>query len=299
MVQHEGRRYLVDCGEGTQRQLLKSGIGLRRLDTVLLTHGHLDHLLGLGGLASTLGLWRATTALRVFGGAEPTRLARVLLEEVVWSGTTPNLKLSFSAISGGRFLEHGALTVTAFPVRHRAPDCFGYRFETRPRRSLLQDRVTALGIPNGPERSQLVAGRAVTLSSGRRIEPDEVLGPERRGVSLAILGDAGSTDDLVEHVRGVDLLVSEATFLQSDAEKAADRGHLTARQAAGLAQKAGVGHLCLTHLSDRYDPAAILAEAAETFPATTLARDFLTLSVGAEGVAEKPPSRNQSAATSA
>ena len=144
LVEHGRRRFLIDCGEGTQRQLMASGLGFRRLDTVLLTHGHLDHLLGLGGLAGTLNLWRSTERLAIHAGPAPLRLARRLLEEVVWPDGPPRLGLDWRELSPGPLLAARDLTVTAFPVRHAAPDCFGFLFEETPRQPLNRRCSTPL-----------------------------------------------------------------------------------------------------------------------------------------------------------
>jgi ribonuclease Z len=274
LVQYEDRRFLVDCGEGTQRQLMQSGVGFRRIDRVLLTHGHLDHILGLAGLASTINLWRTAERLSILGGAEPLELVRRLLWGVVWPDGRPALAIELKELSAGMLMEEGRLSVIAFPVSHRAADCFGFRFEARGRRPLLTERLAELGVPSGPERGALARGEAVTLADGRRIEPEQVLGKSTGGASLAIVGDTGSTDDLLPHVRGVDALVIEATFLENEADKARERSHLTAAQAARLAGEAGVGELWLNHLSTRYRAAEIEAEARAVFPNAHAAHDF-------------------------
>ena len=280
LVEHGPHRFLVDCGEGTQRQLLRSGAGFRRLDKVLLTHGHIDHILGLAGFAATTKLWGTAERLTIWAGPATLRLARTLIHEVTWPGVEPPLPIGFVAVAPGPVQAFGALRVGAFPVRHRAPDCFGFVFEEAPHRPMLTDRLEALGVPNGPERGRLARGEPVTLADGRRIEPDAVLGPARPGSRLAIVGDAGSTDDLLPHVQGADALVIEATFLDRDRDRARARSHITAAEAARLAHAAEVGALWLTHLSSRYDPAAIAAEAQAIFPNSHVATDFAVARVG-------------------
>lgn len=279
LVQYEDKRFLVDCGEGTQRQLMQSGVGFRRIDRVLLTHGHLDHILGLAGFASTVNLWRTAERLSVYGGAAPLDLVRKLLWDVVWPAGRPALGIDFVELSAGAVIEDGRLSVTAFPVRHRAPDCFGFRFEARPHRPLLAERLVELGVPSGPERGALARGEAITLMDGRRIDPEQVLGEAKPGGSVAIVGDTESTEDLLPHVRGADLLVIEATFLDREADKARERSHVTAAQAARLAAQAGVGELWLNHLSSRYLAHEIEAEARPLFPNTHVAADFSRVTV--------------------
>jgi ribonuclease Z len=172
------------------------------------------------------------------------------------------------------------LKVSAFPVRHAAPDCFGFLFEETPRQPLNGERLAELGVPEGEERGLLARGQSVTLADGRRVEPWEVLGPERRGARIAVVGDAESTDDLLEHVRGVDLLVIEATFMNADADKAEARSHLTVGQATRLAERAGVGELWLNHQSNRYARGVVEAEARAGFGNARVAGDFDRVAVG-------------------
>lgn len=274
VVFYRDERFLVDCGEGTQRQILRSGIGFRHLRRVLLTHGHLDHILGLGGLISTFARWEAVDQLEIYGGRWALDRVADLLNRVVLRGARPPVPIDLVDVRPGVVLEDETFEVRAFPVVHRGPGCLGYLFREKPRRPFLPERAEALGIPVGPIRRQLVNGETVTLPDGRTIHPDEVLGPDRPGISLALLGDAAQVTDLVEAVRGVDLLVSEATYLKSDLELARRFGHLTAAQAAWLAREAGARALVLTHLSQRYRVRDILEETELLFPGTLVARDF-------------------------
>ncbi len=274
VVLHKEYRFLVDCGEGTQRQLLKSGLGFKRLDKVLLTHGHLDHILGLGGLLSTFMRWEIIERVDIYGGRSALDRVEDLVYRVVLRGARPKVLLSFIDVRPGKLLADDSFELIAFPVTHRGGDCFGYLFREKSRRPFLVDRAEALGVPAGPERRRLVAGEAVTLADGRTIHPDQVLGPEIRGAALAHVGDAGRTSDLVEHVRGADALVIEATYLESEADLARAYDHLTAAQAARLAREAQVGQLILTHISRRYSHRHVLAEAQAIFPNTAVARDF-------------------------
>jgi ribonuclease Z len=281
LVVHGRRRVLVDCGEGTQRQLLESGLGLRRLDTVLLTHGDLDHVLGIGGLIGTAALLRTTDRMTVHGGASTLRVVRTLLDEVVWPGRAPWLEVRAETLLPGVRIEDGRLRVRAFPVRHRGTDSFGFVFEEKPHRRMRPERLAALGVPPGPERRRLLAGETVTLAGGRLVAPDEVLTPSRAGARLAVVGDAASTDGLADEVRGVEALIIEATFLERDADKARARHHITAAEAARLAAEADVGALYLTHLSGRYRDEEVLAEARAIFPPAVVARDFDRITVRA------------------
>jgi ribonuclease Z len=273
IVLYKDYRFLVDCGEGTQRQILRSGLGFKRLNRILLTHGHLDHMLGLGGLVSTFARWEAIDHLEIYGGGWALERVHDLIYGVVLRGAKPSIQIDLIEVSPGVVLEDDTFEVVAFPVAHRGP-CLGYLFREKPRRPFLNELAEALGVPQGPERRQLVAGKPVTLSDGRVIHPDDVLGPPRQGACLVHVGDAGRTRDLEETVRGADMLVIEATYLRREADMARRFAHLTAAQAARLAQDAGVHRLVLTHISRRYREAEILDEAQAIFPETIVARDF-------------------------
>ena len=282
LVMHGGRRFLVDCGEGTQRQLLQSGLGLRRLDCILLTHAHVDHMLGIGGLVATLALLQAGERLTVYGGATTLRAVRSLLLEVIWPGGRAPIDVRYEPITPGVIIEDERLCVRAFPVSHRGADNFCFAFEERPRPRLRPERLAALEVPAGPERGRLLQGETIVLPNKRTIGPDEVVGPPASSIRLVVVGDAGAADELLEVVRGADALIIEATFLERDADKAAERGHLTAAQAARLARAANVRALYLTHLSGRYEQAEVEAEARGIFPGATVARDFDRIAVRAE-----------------
>jgi ribonuclease Z len=267
-------RFLIDCGEGTQRQILRSGIGFRRLQRVLLTHGHLDHILGLGGLISTFSRWEAVEKLEIYGGRRTLDRVEDLVFRVVLRGVRPPVPIDLVNISAGPLLENDDFEVIAFPVTHRGSGCFGYLFREKPRRPFLPEKATALGVPAGPVRRDLVNGKPVMLADGRVIQPDDVLGPDRPGVSIAVVGDVGQVEDLVDAVRGADLLVCEATYLERDRDMARRFGHLTAGQAAWLAREAGARTLVLNHLSQRYRVREILEETRPIFEEAIVARDF-------------------------
>jgi ribonuclease Z len=282
IVKHDEYRFLIDCGEGTQRQILQSGVGFKRLTRVLITHGHLDHILGLGGLLSTFLRWEAIEELEIFGGRSALERIHDLLFGVVLRGVTAPMPIHLREIKPGCFFEAENFTITAFPVTHRGPDCLGYLFEDKAHRPFLAEKAEKLGVPPGPVRRDLVQGKAIRLSDGRQVKPDEVLGELQRGTRLAVVGDAGRTDDLLEVCQGADGLAIESTYLESEAEMARQFSHLTARQAAELAARAGVKQLFLTHISRRYREKEVLAEAQAVFPNVAVARDFDSFQVKRE-----------------
>jgi ribonuclease Z len=274
VVMANEHRFMIDCGEGTQRQLLRSGLGFRRLDKILLTHGHLDHILGLGGLASTLGRWEALEELNIFGGM--TTLARVhtLMEVVFGSGQIPQAGIELNLMEPGLLFEGKDFTLTAFPVQHRGTDCFGFTFEEKTRRPFLAEKAEALGIPHGPVRRDLSAGVTVKLPDGRTITPEQVLGEPQRGAKLCFIGDVSHTGPLHKAAHEADLLAIEATYLEADRDLARDHGHITATAAARLARNAHVKVLVLHHISRRYRTNDILTEAQAIFPNTLVANDL-------------------------
>lgn len=274
VIIHDEFRFLIDCGEGTQRQILQSGLGFKRLNRVLITHGHLDHILGLAGLLSTFMRWETIDKLEIYGGQWALDRIHDLIYGIVMRGAKPPMDLELIQINSGMIMDEDDFTVTAFPVWHRGPDCFGYLFEEKNRRPFLPEKADELAIPPGPWRRDLVNGEFITLPDGRTIHPDQVLGAVRPGTRLAHVGDVGRIDELVPAVQGVDALIIEATYLQDEAEMAEQFAHLTAGQAARLAGEAGVKYLILTHISRRYRERDVLAEAQAIFPNTSVARDF-------------------------
>ncbi len=274
LVQHEEYRFLIDCGEGTQRQILQAGVGFKRLNQIFLTHGHLDHILGLAGLISTFLRWDVMDEIEIYGTQHTLDRVHDLIFGVVLRGFRGTPPVVLREIHPGVFFEAERFTVTAFAVDHRGSDSLGYRFEERSRRPFLPEKAEVLDIPPGPWRRDLVEGKTVLLPDGRSIEPDQVLGAPRQGTALAVVGDVGRGDKLLPHIEGADGLVIESTYIEPEADLAAQFGHLTAAQAARLAKKAGVQQLYLTHLSRRYRERDVLEEARVIFPDVRVARDF-------------------------
>ena len=274
IVKHDEYRFLVDCGEGTQRQILQSGTGFKNLKHILITHGHLDHILGLGGLMSTFMRWEAIEELDIFGGRSTLDRVHDLIYGVVLRGNQAPMPLRLNEIKPGTFFESDDFTVTAFSVTHRGPDCLGYVFEGKARHPFLAQKADELGVPFGPERRDLVAGKEITLPDGRRVKPEDVLGTLQKGVKLVVVGDAGRTDNILDACKDADALVIESTYMDEEAEMAREFSHLTARQAAELALKAGVKKLIITHISRRYREKDVLKEAQAIFPNSVVARDF-------------------------
>ncbi len=273
LVEAGGTRVLVDCGEGTQRQLLRSGNGFRRLNRLLLTHAHFDHILGIPGLFSTLALQQSSEGMTVYGGAGSLEVCSRMFTGL-WGEDRAPIPLKLVALADGQVIDCDDFQVTCFPVSHRDTDSYAFSFTSRARRHLLRDRLAALDVPDGPVRGELAAGRAAALPDGRVIDPENVLGPQSGSRKLVVVGDVGNIDGLARIVQGADVLVIEATFLQRDAAIARDYGHITATEAATLALDANVGRLILNHMSGRYPAEEVEAEAVRTFANSRVAVDF-------------------------
>jgi len=273
MLIHEGQRFLLDCAEGTQRQILQSGLGFKDLRRVFLTHGHLDHILGLGGIASTFGRWEAISRIEIYGGRWALDRVRDLMK-VVLRGKEVDIEIDFIEVKPGLLITEKNLEISAFSVLHRGSGCFGYVFQEKTRRPFLVETAQQLGVPAGPERRRLVAGETITLADGRVVRPNDVLGEPVAGTRFVYVGDVARIDEIIEPARGADALVMEATYLAEDVEIARKFGHITATESATCAREAGVKALYLTHISRRYAGAAVMAEASAIFPRTVVANDL-------------------------
>ncbi len=286
VVMFDAERFLIDCGEGTQRQILRSGIGFRRLDKVLLTHRHLDHILGLGGLASTFGRWEAMESMEIWGSPDTLSRVRDLMKVVFHPDWESNERIALVPMEPGLVFENKKVAVEAFAVEHRHTPCLGFLFEEKARRRFLQERADALGVPFGPERSELVRGNPITLPSGRTIQPTDVLGNPTAGAKLCFVSDVGRTGPLHKIVQGADLLVIEGTYLDRDRQLAQDFGHITVAAAAKLARRTEVRHLVLHHIGRRYHIREILEEARQHFPNAIVVGDLDRVRIRAQAPLE-------------
>ncbi|MBX7098639.1 MAG: ribonuclease Z [Myxococcaceae bacterium] len=254
---------LFDCGEGSQRQMIRFGTGFA-VDAVFFTHFHADHYLGIIGFLRTLGMGGRETPLKLYGPPP----GRKLLDNAIHLGIE---KLSFPVevheLKGGEVLDRGSYQVRAVRVDHRVA-ALGYCIEEpmRPGRFDLE-KAKSLGVPPGPDFGRLQRGEAVTLPGGTVVQPGEVLGTSRPGRKIVISGDTRPCAQLIEAAKGCDLLVHEATFSDDEQERALETRHSTAREAGGVARDCGARRLVLTHLSSRHDtnPKLLLEQAKESF----------------------------------
>lgn len=270
LVRRGGERLLIDCAEGTQRQLLRCDVGLVELEEIFLTHFHADHYLGLPGMLKTYSLRGRELPLTIYG---PRGLRELLttLRRIFGRLTYP---VETVELEPGARLERDGYRLETFTVDHGVA-ALGYALVEGERPGRFDvETATALGVPDGPERGILQRGEAVTLPDGREITPAEVLGPARAGRKLVLSGDTAPSASVVDAAGAADLLVHEATFLADERERARETLHSTAGEAALVAREAGVRLLALTHLSTRYFGHQVVEEARALFHATVVPRDF-------------------------
>ncbi len=270
LIRRGGDKLLFDCGEGTQRQLLRS-VGLVDLDEIFITHFHADHWLGLPGMLKSLALRDRTQPLTVYG---PPGLHDLMGTMSVVFGRLP-YELSIVELEPAETLSRDGYLIAAIPVRHKRQTAFGYALVEEPRPGQLDARrAEELGVKPGPDFGRLQRGETVD-----GVHPDQVMGPVREGRKIVLSGDTAPCEALAIAAHQADVLVHEATFLEEEAERARETSHSTARQAAELARAAEVRLLALTHVSSRYPGGQIREEAREVFPATEAPRDFDTIEI--------------------
>jgi ribonuclease Z len=274
-LKREGQSFLFDCGEGTQRQMIRYGTGFS-LDAVFFTHFHADHYLGIIGFVRTLGMLGRTDPLVLYG----PRPAATFLPKVLKLGAEDaTLPVEVVEVAPGTVIRGDGYRVEAFSTDHRIPSV-GYALieDERPGRFDLS-AARALGVPEGPLFGRLQHGERITLPDGRDITPEQVIGPPRPGRRVVVSGDTRPCEATSLIAQGADLVVHEATFGDFEQGRAVETRHSTAREAARVAKDAGARRLVLTHLSTRYDrePGTLLDQAKEVFDNVEVAEDGLVI----------------------
>ena len=274
LARRGGERLLFDCAEGTQRQMLRSTVGLVELREVFLTHYHADHYLGLPGMLKTFALRGRELDLTVHGPPGLIELFGALRR--IFGKLTYELRLQ--ELEAGAVIERDGYNLTTFAPAHGVSS-IGYALVEEPRPGRFDvEAADALGV-DPRQRGLLQRGDSIELDEGVVVTPDEVLGPPRPGRKLVIAGDTAPSPIVLEAAREAEVLVHEATFLDEERERARETAHSTALEAAELARDADVSLLALTHLSNRYFGPEIAREARTIFPDTVVPKDFDVIDV--------------------
>jgi ribonuclease Z len=274
----EGEAFLFDCGEGTQRQMMRYGITFN-LDDVFFTHFHTDHMLGIVGLLRTMSLQGRTNPLRLWG---PPGAERMIKRAESLGSERLAFGLEIRDLNPADAIPRKGYLIHTFALEHRGPPSIGYVIAESERRGRFNPELAAqLGIPEGPLWGRIHRGESVTLDDGRVIDPSALVGETRPGRKIVITGDTRPCAATILAAEDADLLVHESTFGDEEAERAVETGHSTAREAAQVAKMAGVRRLILTHVSARYarDAGELEQEARSVFPETRVARDGLEVEV--------------------
>lgn len=277
-IVREGETLLFDCGEGTQRQMMRYGVSFN-LGDIFFTHFHADHLIGVIGLMRTMALQGRTEPLRLWG---PRGATRWLKRAESFGADRLTFPVDVRELAPEERVARAGYAILPFPVEHGGAIAVGYALAEEERKGRFNPELArALGIPEGPLWGRIHRGEAVTLDDGRVIEPRVLVGDRRPGRTIVLTGDTRPCAATIEIARGADLLVHESTFGEEEAERARDTGHSTAREAAEVARAAGVSRLVLTHFSARYsrDAGELEREARAVFPGTIAGKDGFELEV--------------------
>jgi ribonuclease Z len=276
VVQREGELMMFDCGEGTQRQMMRYGTGFG-LREIFFSHLHADHFLGVIGLLRTMGLQDRTEPIDLW---TPRGTEKTLLQAVELGVDRVPFRVVVRGLEPDETVDRGDYSVVPFRVSHKGRS-LGYAIVERERLGRFHPEIAReLGVPEGPLWGRLHRGETVEFD-GRRVAPTDVVGRPRPGRKVLYTGDTRPSPDVRTAAEGADLLIHEATFGTDEADRAHATGHSTAREAAQLAKDAGVVRLALTHFSPRYadDPRALEREARAVFAATVAAYDGLVVEV--------------------
>jgi ribonuclease Z len=277
-IVREGETLMFDCGEGTQRQMMRWGVAFSLAD-IFFTHLHADHILGVIGLIRTMALQGREERLTLWG---PEGSSRILKRAEGLGFERATFPVDIVEVKADSPIKRDGYAIAPFEVEHRNSESLGFALVEETRKGRFDpDHARELGIPEGPMWGQIHRGQPVTLPDGRVIQSSELVGPPRPGRRVVVTGDTRPCAATIEHSRGADLLIHEATFGDEEAERAIETGHSTAREAATVAREAGVKRLLLTHFSARYsrDPGPLDREAKEVFRETTIAKDGMEIEV--------------------
>ena len=274
----EGETLLFDCGEGTQRQMMRYGTSFALAD-IFFTHMHADHMLGIIGLFRTLSLQGRTEPMRLWG----PRNSSALLRQAIALGTDKQpFPLEINEVTPDTPIQRKGYSIVPYAVDHKDKLALGYALVEEIRLGRFNpDKAREMGIPEGPAWGKLHRGQAVTLDDGRVVEATELVGSPRPARKVVFTGDSRPSPGTRDMAENADLLIHEATFADDEQPRAVETGHSTAREAAEIARDAGVRRLALTHLSARYslNASELLKQAREVHGNTVIARDGMEIDV--------------------
>ncbi len=276
-VKRAGEIILIDCGEGTQRQFQKSNLSYMQISKIFITHYHGDHFLGLPGLIQTMQLNDRELPLHIYG---PRGIKELMIQLLSLGYFKPNYKIIAHEIDEGTILEFDGYKIHCLKVKHGIPAlAYSIEEDIRPGK-FNKSKALKIGIPEGPLFSKLQKGETIVLKDGKKIKPNEVLGPPRKGRKIVISGDTIPIDKMIDFSKDADVLIHEATFDSELEDIAIEYGHSTANRAAEIAKKANVKRLFLVHISPRYIDNKILEEEAKkVFKNSFVARDFQEIQI--------------------
>ena len=281
----EGETLMFDCGEGTQRQMMRYGISFA-LSDIFFTHMHADHMLGLTGLLRTLALQGRTELMNLYG---PPGSEKLLWRAINLGSEKQHFEIKVFELAPDTPLKRHGYSIVPFAVEHGDRSAIGYLLAEETRLGRFNpEKAREMGIPEGPLWGKIHKGEEAQLPDGRTIKPSELVGPSRAGRKIVLTGDSRPSEATVAAASGADVLIHEATFSDEEAPRALETGHSTAREAAQVAAKASVKKLILTHVSARYsrDTSDLEREAREVFPSTVIARDGMEVEIPFESTHE-------------
>lgn len=274
-LQYDDNSILWDCGEGTQRQIMKTNISPFKIDSIYITHLHADHLIGLAGLIQSLQFQGRKEKLEVYG---PVKIGKYVDFFKNWDYFDLNFDIETIEVQEGKIKDGEKYMIEAFEVDHNCPS-YGYVFEEKPEINLDKDKLKKIGLLNHPKCKELKE-KGEVMYKGKKVSIEEVKKPERKGRKIVYSGDTKPCENLEKFSKNADVLIVDSTFGEEHREKAFEYGHGEAKLMAELAKKANVDKLILTHFSNRYDDEKSLEkEAREIFEKTYAAKDLMEMEI--------------------
>ena len=280
-LRREGELLLFDCGEGTQRQMVRAGISPLKLDAIFLTHFHGDHFLGLPGLVQTMSLMDRERKLEIYGPRGTETRVGALLRIPLY---TLKFEVELRDLEPGQELRRRGYSIYTCELDHNVPGIAYALVEDERPGKFNPEKAQKLGVEPGPAFSELQAGKEVEVPGGKVVKPEQVMGPPRPGRKVVYADDTRPSGPIIELAKGADVLIHDCTLSDDLEEKALESGHSTPKLAAEVAKRAGVRKLVLVHVSPRYSNASeLLEQAKKVFPNSVIAHDLMELEIKLRG----------------